>query len=197
MTSKTEIRDLLISVIVLALAFSRFNIEIFPVMLLIIVLVFVFHELAHRYVAQRYGCFAEYRIWPIGIALSLLSALTGIIFAAPGAVYISPYSRKKSHVFAFSIAHLTRKEYGKISIAGPLTNIIVGLASLITSFFYTLELFLTISQISFFLAFFNLLPIFPLDGSKVMAWNMKIWITAFAVPLIGLVFLFINLALFL
>jgi Zn-dependent protease len=113
-----------------------------------------------------------------------LSSFTGIIFAAPGATYISPYTRKK---FAFSVVHLTKKEYGKISLAGPVTNIIVGLAALLLIFAYPLDLFLTLAEISFFLAFFNLLPIFPLDGSKVMTWNTKIWLTAFAISLIGII----------
>ena len=184
MVSKIELRDLSISVIALTLAFSRFNLLEFPSFLLIIVLVFAFHELAHKYTAQRYGCFAEYRMWPLGIALALVSSFTGIIFAAPGATYISPYSRKK---FAFSVAHLTKKEYGKISLAGPLTNIAIGIASSILLFFYPIGLLSDLSQISFFLAFFNLLPLSPLDGSKIIAWNIKIWLAVLAVSLIGLI----------
>ncbi|MEM5778760.1 MAG: hypothetical protein QXD43_01100 [Candidatus Aenigmatarchaeota archaeon] len=181
-----EFRDLAISAIVLALAFSRFNLEVLPLTLVIIVFVFVFHEMAHRYLARKYGCFAEYRLWPLGLLLALLSSFTGIIFAAPGAVYILPYSRKK---FAFTVAHLTKKEYGKISLAGPLTNIIVGLAALAVSLFYPLNFFLILAEISLFLALFNLLPLFPLDGSKVLAWNKNIWITVFLIALIGVIFL--------
>jgi len=186
MTSKIEIRDLLISIIALSLAFSQFNLDALPVTILIIVLAFAFHELAHKFVAQKYGCFAEFRMWPLGIALALLSSFTGIIFAAPGATYISPYTKKK---FAFSVVHLTKKEYGKISLAGPLTNITVGIIALILLFAYPLDLFSTLSSISFFLAFFNLLPIFPLDGSKVIAWDKKIWLTVFAISLLGVIFL--------
>ena len=186
MVSKIEIRDLSISVLALSLAFSGFNFKVLPITILIMVLVFAFHELSHKFVAQKYGCFAEYRIWPLGIALALLSSFTGIIFAAPGATYISLYTRKK---FAFSVAHLTKKEYGKISLAGPLTNIAIGAVALILMFVYPLGLFSTLSNISFFLAFFNLLPIFPLDGSKVLAWDRKIWLVVFAASLIGLIFL--------
>ena len=186
MVSKTELRDLTISVIALALAFSQFNLSAFPSFLLIIVLVFAFHELAHKFTAERYGCFAEYRMWPLGIALAIVSSFTGIIFAAPGATYISPYSRTK---FAFSVAHLTKKEYGKISLSGPLTNITIGIVSLVLLFVYPITFLSDLSQISFFLAFFNLLPIHPLDGSKIIIWNMKIWLIVLAVSLIGLIFI--------
>lgn len=187
MTSKTEIRDLFISVIALSLAFSQFNLNALPTTIIIIVLVFAFHELAHKFVAQKYGCFAEFRMWPLGIVLALVSSFTGIIFAAPGATYISPYSRKSK--FAFSVVHLTKKDYGKISIAGPLTNITVGAVALIILLVYPLDFFSTLSSISFFLAFFNLLPIHPLDGSKILAWNKIILLVTIAVSLLGLIFL--------
>ena len=185
MLSKIEFRDLLISVLVLSFAFYRaFNMD-FLTAVIIITLAFVLHELSHRYLARRYGCFAEYRMWPLGILLALLSSFIGIIFAAPGAVYISPYNVGKN--FAFRVAHLTKKEYGKISLAGPLTNIIIGFASLALSIFYPLDILSIISSITFFLALFNLLPFSPLDGSKVFVWNRRIWLSVFIVSIIGLI----------
>ena len=181
MTSRTEVRDLLISVIVISLAFSQFDLSVLPTTIIIIVLVFALHELAHKFVAEKYGCFAEYRMWPLGLVLALVSSFTGVIFAAPGATYISPYSRKS----------LTKGDYGKISLAGPLTNIAIGLSALGLSLAFPLDFFSTLTSISFSLAFFNLLPIPPLDGSKVFAWDKRVWLVALIVPLAGLIFLYV------
>jgi Zn-dependent protease len=192
MFSKTEVRDLIISIVVLAFVFSSFNIEELPLMFIVVIAVFISHELAHKFIAQRYGCFAEYKIWRDGLLLGVLTGFIsyflhgGIIFAAPGAVYIIPYVKKR---FAFNVSRLTKKEYGLISLAGPLMNILIGIILLILSFVYPLDLLLTISYYSLLLALFNLLPIFPLDGSKIIAWNMKIWLIALSIPLLGLIFL--------
>jgi len=187
--SKIEIRDLSISVIVLSLIFASYEISAIPLTILIVLAVFISHELSHKFLAQRYGCFAEYRMWPLGLLLGALSALIpgGFVFAAPGAVMIFPYSKK----FAFKVVRLTRKEYGKISVAGPLMNVIIGVASLLILFFYSNSILLLISRISFFLALFNLIPIGPLDGMKILAWDRKIWISLFALSIIG--FIFLNL----
>jgi Zn-dependent protease len=182
MPSQKELRDLIISVLVLSLAFSRFNLSVLPENIVIITLVFILHEMSHRFTAKRYGCFAEYRMWTWGLILAVLSSFAGFVFAAPGAVYISPYVQNK---FAFSVAHLTKKEYGKISLAGPVTNMAVGVAALVAAFFYPIGFFSSLASISFYLAMFNLLPIFQLDGLKVLIWDRRIWVAAFAVALIG------------
>jgi Zn-dependent protease len=184
MFSKKEVRDLFISLIVLSLAFSSFKLESLPITIFIVLAVFISHEMSHKFLAQHYGFSAHYRMWTFGLLLGLVSALLpgGIMFAAPGAVYITPYRRE----FAFRVARLTRKQHGLINLAGPLTNIVIGISLILLSFFFPLELFVLTARISFFLALFNLIPIPPLDGSKVLAWNNKVWILAFAFSLIGL-----------
>lgn len=136
---------------------------------------FVIHELGHRQVARHYGAHAEFRMWKKGLMFALasgiISFLTPIkfIFAAPGAVYIHG-------------PHLTRDQNGKISVAGIALNIAIGLISLFAAFFVGgfLGILLSyVAMINFFLAFFNLLPIPPLDGSKVMAWDVRIWAVLF------------------
>lgn len=187
MPSGTEIRDIIVSVLVLSFAFYNALQIDFLTALVVITLVFLLHELSHRYLARKYGCFAEFKMWKWGVLLAVLSSFTGFIFAAPGAVYIYPYKESRGRRFAFSVAHLTKKEYGKISLSGPFTNLVIGSVSTVLSVFYKVELFSIISSISFFLALFNLLPIFPLDGSKVFAWDRRIWLAAFAASVVGLI----------
>jgi Zn-dependent protease len=157
--------------------------EIFAVSLATVGSGFVLHELSHKFTAQRYGFWAEFRMWPMGLVLALLTSLIGFIFAAPGATYISGNN-------------ISPSENGKISLAGPLTNVGVALI------FLPVWLFSVSSGNSFvyflgsegvfinvFLALFNLLPVMPLDGAKVFRWSKVYWLATFG-PL-AVVFLFL------
>ncbi|TRZ54800.1 site-2 protease family protein [archaeon] len=182
--SKIEIRDLAVSVFVLAFAFSSWNFSLLPLTLFIIVIAFAAHEIiGHKLIAQHFGYFAEYRMWPQGLVLALISSLFGFIFAAPGAVYISPVRKK----FAFHVARITERENGIISLGGPAVNIVLGFALIASAFFIpALEgLFSTAARISFWLAIFNLIPFPPLDGSKVLAWSKPLWVLAAIAAAVG------------
>ena len=192
-----EIRDLVISFIVIALGFTILysngdysNVTlIFPVVMIGVGAGFIFHELGHKFVAMHYGYYAEYELWPLGLLVALVSSFFGFIFAAPGAVVI------------FSNG-MEEKTNGIISIAGPIVNIILGLIFFLIlgslgsfgDFIYT-EMGAIVylicmlgTRINFFLAAFNLLPIPPLDGSKVMAWSVPIWLVTFAIAALLVLF---------
>jgi Zn-dependent protease len=189
-----EIRDLIISFIVIALGFTILysngdysNIGlVFPIVMIGVGAGFIFHELGHKFVAMHYGYYAEYELWPTGLIIALVSSFFGFIFAAPGAVVI--YSNG-----------MEKKTNGIISIAGPIVNIILGLIFFLIlvslgDFAYTETGYLVAltcvlgTRINFFLAAFNLLPIPPLDGSKVMAWSVPIWLITFAIAAILVLF---------
>jgi Zn-dependent protease len=128
---------------------------------------FLLHEIGHKIVAQRYGCWAEFRAWPFGLLMAVFSAFIGFLFAAPGAVYIR--------------GPLTKEENGKVSASGPLMNIAVATFLLPIWIFIPLidEGRLLISMIlwlNLFIGGFNMIPIPPLDGSKIIRWNPGVWI---------------------
>ena len=189
-----EIRDLIISFIVIALGFTILYSNgdyshvtlIFPVVMIGVGAGFIFHELGHKFVAMHYGYYAEYELWPTGLLIALVSSFFGFIFAAPGAVVI--YSNG-----------MEKKTNGIISIAGPIVNIILGLIFFLIlgslgDFIYTetgaiVYLICVLgTRINFFLAAFNLLPIPPLDGSKVMSWSVPVWLITFAIAAILVLF---------
>jgi hypothetical protein len=94
-----ELRDLVISAVLLAVAFGiALSGGFFPslpdrsdllkAMLMSLVgvsLGFVLHEMGHRFLARRFGCHAEYVMWPAGLIIALVGSLIGVVFAAPGA----------------------------------------------------------------------------------------------------------------
>ena len=174
--SHTEIEHLLKAWIAISLAFAIIltpgrdvTNPVFTTMLLVsgftVGLGFLLHELGHKFMAQRYHCFAEFRAFNSMLILAILMSFLGFIFLAPGAVMIQ--------------GHVTRERNGKISIAGPLVNIalaiiFLGLSFLATSSFFS-SLFKYGLMINAWLALFNMFPIFNLDGKKVLKWSKPIY----------------------
>ena len=104
------------------------------------------------------------------LAMAVIFALVSggqMIFAAPGAVYISPRS------FGFSY-WINKKENGFISLSRPLANILVGLAFLMLAGFGGILGLMgsTGFRVNLWFAAFNLLPFGMLDGRKVFSWNL-------------------------
>ena len=127
---------------------------------------FLLHELAHKWMAQQYGCWAEYRGNKNGLYFALAMSAFGFLLAAPGAVMVS--------------GRITDRQNGIIAAVGPLTNIAIAIVALPIYIFtagldwpITLlgELARFIVVINLILGGFNMIPIQPLDGSKVIMWS--------------------------
>jgi Zn-dependent protease len=132
---------------------------------------FLFHEVAHKGVAQRFGYHAEFRMWRMGLIIAIAAALLSFgrfFFFAPGAVYTSTYKTPDP------------REEGLISAAGPLTNIaLAGLFYLLAAGSGDAGLWKVLGsfgfQVNLWLAAFNLIPFPPLDGVKILRWNRAAW----------------------
>ena len=186
--TKREVIDLLISFVVISIGFCILYsgrdlngiIALLPIIMLGVGCGFIFHELGHKLSAMHYGYWAEYKMWVYGLVIALISSFFGFIFAAPGAVYI--YG-----------PNMTDRENGIISLAGPIINIAITLIFLVILFSLGNSIMLSETnsiiaiiciigaKINSFLALFNLLPIPTLDGSKVLKWNILIWLVTIVV----------------
>ena len=178
--SPLEIKHLVKAWIAISLAFAVMlslrermfvpDISVLPYTFLISAIVvglgFLLHELMHKYFAQKYQCWAEFRADDKMLLLAVGLSFFGFIFAAPGAVYIQG-------------THLSQKQNGIISLAGPATNVVLALLFLGLGYVFTNEMFAFFFQYGFlinaWLGLFNLLPFGPLDGTKVLAWNKIIY----------------------
>jgi Zn-dependent protease len=136
------------------------------VALLIFAAAFLLHEVAHKFMAQRLGYWAEYRLNELGLMITLLSFISPIKVIAPGAVVIAGL--------------MYGDDYGKISLSGPVANIVQAVFFLLLSFIFrnSLATFLTLVGVAInsSLALFNLIPFGVFDGVKILRWSWKAWL---------------------
>lgn len=190
--SKTEILHLSVALLVLSAAFTiiyaRANPSYFSqdavtniamwflVSLALVAASFLSHEMGHKFVAQKYGAWSEFRLFPIGLVVCLVFSFLGFLFAAPGAVYIN--------------GNIDRRMNGHISLAGPVVNIAIGAVTLLVSFLTVgriSAIFMLMANLNGFLAVFNMLPIPPFDGYKVIRWSIPVYVVVMALGILLLV----------
>ncbi len=189
--SRREVGQIVLAVTVLTFAFAllfRFRYGFLGGLILAAVAVplgFLLHELGHKAVAQRYGFLAEFRAWYMGLVLAVFTAMVGFLFAAPGAVVIQGFG--------------SPRQIGRISAAGPGVNLAIGgsfalvwLVLTLTGLNFAIGMALTLSDLVAGVAFinvllgtFNMIPFPPLDGSKIVRWDVGAYVLLL-VPLAAL-----------
>ncbi len=147
---------------------------VFVYRLAAVVLALTFHEFSHAAVSTRLGdptakAAGRLTLDPrshIDIWGALFMIIFGFGWARP--VPISPGYYKSP-----------RRDVALVSLAGPLANILLAVCSMLfvkliyAAYYMTAvqtvcALLLSIAELNFFLGIFNLLPIPPLDGGKVL-----------------------------
>ncbi len=142
----------------------------------------ILHEIAHGYVADRLGdptarLLGRLTLNPVPhvdpfmtLAMPLLLILSGspVIFGGAKPVPVDPYNLQDP-----------KRDMAIVSLAGPLTNVLIAIvgaacihllsAEFLQSNILIYEILRSIVNLNLLLAIFNLVPIPPLDGSKVLA----------------------------
>ena len=153
----------------------RFSWNDFKFALLVAAPGVVLHELAHKFVALGFGLGAVFHVWypGLGIAIFLKLINSPFLLIAPGYVSIGDSS-------GILTPFLENFSSVLVSFAGPAINLIIWLIS-----GYVLHnakrltrnqasaLYLT-KKINMLLFAFNMIPIPPLDGSKVLFGLFKL-----------------------
>jgi len=179
--SNTEIRHLILGTALVTACGISLMLNIFStngyldiaIATVIFALGFILHELAHKYVAQGYGLWAEFKLSPTGVLLTAVSIVSPLKFIAPGAVVISGMADKE--------------RMGRTAIAGPIVNVVIAIGLLVTlpalgrttigpAIVYG-------AAVNSFLALFNLIPFSIFDGHKIFVWNKRYWLIVFILAL--------------
>lgn len=145
-----------------------FNLQDFKLAVLAVAPAVILHELAHKFTAILLGFSATFyaSFFGLGLGIFLRIINSPFIIFAPGYVAIPPATPILETTF--------------IAFAGPLTNLILfSISSIILrtkkklSRKFAILLYLT-KTINLWLFIFNMLPIPPLDGSKVFYGLFKL-----------------------
>jgi Zn-dependent protease len=173
--SKLELVHLIIgTALVTAVGLSLIGYRVRWDFLAIFVSAFLIHEFGHKFLAQMYHSWAEFRLFLFGAAVTAFSALPilGFKFIAPGAVMVGP---------------MRENRLGKVAWIGPLTNLAMG-AGFAAAYYlaFALRLALPVEILAVgawfngWIALFNLIPFMGLDGAKILSWNKIIWVLTLA-----------------
>ncbi|HEY4674867.1 MAG TPA: VWA domain-containing protein [Candidatus Bathyarchaeia archaeon] len=172
--TKLEIVSYVVGLSVLTLAFSYAKAQsldeifsVIPTILATSILVEFVKNFAVEVIARSQGVWTEHRLWYFGLAAFLLSTLA---FRFP---FSSP-SRNTHYSSKF-----TKRSLGLVSSA----SIFVGLAFAIIFYVLLVSGFALIGSIglvmSLTLAFFEALPIPPMNGKDIYDWSKLLWTALF------------------
>ena len=172
--TKQEILSIIVSLAVITFAFSYAKAEslnqilsLIPIVLATAIIVDLVKDLVRDVVARSQGVWSEYRLWYFGLAMFLVSS---VAFKVP---FSSP-NRIRHHSPKF-----TKRSVGLVS----LTAVIVPLA--FAAIFYMLFVngFTLIGNMGLIIcltaAFFDTIPIPPMNGKDIYDWSKVLWLALF------------------
>ncbi|OGD71234.1 hypothetical protein A3A84_04095 [Candidatus Collierbacteria bacterium RIFCSPLOWO2_01_FULL_50_23] len=134
-----------------------------------LVIAITIHEFAHAFTADKLG-----DPTPRAQGRLSLNPLAHLDPVGTLMLFLVHFGWGKPVVFdPYNLAH-PRRDAGIISIAGPVSNLLLAIAlSVLLRFtpvpYFFVPLFYVIVLLNISLAVFNLIPVYPLDGEKILA----------------------------
>ena len=209
MFTKKEVAHIIVAVLVLSLATSIWNFEIFPYALASIFFIILANTVAKKISAHFYECEIESKIWeiqrygwfgvlsggffhpskyfntpkPVGAFLPIITSIISFGFftwMASLVFDVKPKSyRATKRHGLYSFSEMTEDHIGYIASFGVLANLFLAIIGYLIGF----EMF---AKLSIYYAFFNIIPLSDLDGNKIFFGNIVLWSFLAALTLVGL-----------
>lgn len=192
--SPRELRDLFIAMAVITFAFAYDDkqqtfvlahwILNYLKIFIIVLIAFFFHESLHKMYGLSIGIRTEYKLWPIGVYITLLCTFLfqgKLYIIIPGGVTFYHMAVQRLGHFRYGLNLLS---CGLISASGPLANLVMA------TFWETLaingifpDFFHQMTFINLYYAVFSMLPLPNLDGITLLAASRMNYVFFFGVLL--------------
>ncbi|VVC04533.1 Uncharacterised protein [Candidatus Bilamarchaeum dharawalense] len=138
----------------------------------------ILHEVTHKIMAILFKIKIEYKFWPAGSALTLLSSYLGNAFS----------------IQAFLLEEIDPKtakwKVGLMKLAAPVVSAVVMVVFAGIYFFDPSPIYRVVYSTSALWAMAEMLPFSGLDGKDIKEWNGFVWFVAFSA--IGLAYVVIT-----
>ncbi|MFQ5405656.1 MAG: hypothetical protein ACE5DI_00660 [Candidatus Micrarchaeia archaeon] len=161
-------------------AFTDRFLEILAYSIAIALGVIVIHELSHKAMAKKYGLRANYKFWPAGSIVTLLTAGLGSAFGLSG--YLSEQAKGA-----------TDRQRALTKLMGPLSISFLAIILFALNWMQPNEILQIGFTLSSIWAMAEILPLEPMDGKAVKTWSSSTWLASFLFILI--VFFAVNFVL--
>ena len=127
----------------------------------------IMHEVTHRVFAHAFKMKVEYRFWPAGSALTLISSYLGNAFSVQGFVLeeIDPGTPKW--------------KVGLMKLSAPLVSTAIMIIFALLNYQSPSIIYQTVYATSALWAIAEILPFSGLDGKDIKDWSHTVWFLAF------------------
>lgn len=199
-----EIRGLLFSIIVVAfiISFRDWGAGDTPditvglinllIALVITTVTFFIRESARRIGALAVGYRAEYKVWFWGLLVGLVAVFLSRGYAwllLPGGIFLHHMAGHRLGHFRYDLNFFG---LGMVAIIAPLANIVFAILLKIINVYVQSDILLKAIHLNLLLAVFSILPIPPMDGSKMFFGSRLIYSFVFVFVILISLLLFVE-----